>query len=117
MHVVFILVISAKRQCDDRNLGRQIVKPDADDLIRVESQGPDVEVFLVSLAADQLSQALQQLVSRRAKVHAQQTCGLQEATEMIAGSENKELLFVLIPVSANPAEHGGPIVQCVRQHT
>jgi hypothetical protein len=35
---------------------------------------------------------------------------------MITGSEKEELLFVLVPISAKAAEHGGSVVHSVRQH-
>src|ERR1043166_2187275 len=36
---------------------------------------------------------------------------------MITGSENKELLFVLIPVSANTAKYCGSVIHRVGQYT
>ena len=89
MHVLFILVVRAERHDHDRDFGRQIVKANADHLVRVERQRADVEVFLMSFGPDQLHQTLQQIVAGTLQVHAQELRGLQETAEVVVGSENE----------------------------
>jgi hypothetical protein len=35
---------------------------------------------------------------------------------VITGSEDEELLLILVPIGAEAAKHGGSVIQSVREH-
>jgi len=47
---------------------------------------------------------------------AKQLRGLQEPAKVITGSEDEELLLILVPIGAEAAKHGGSVIQSVREH-
>src|SRR5439155_24247505 len=116
VHILFVLVVGAEWHDHNRNFRCEVVKANANDFVRIESQRANVEIFLVSLGANQLDQPLQQIVAACLQLHAKQLRGLQEAAKVITGSENEKLLLILVPVSAEPAKYGGSVIQSVCEH-
>src|SRR5213078_3925944 len=97
VHILFVLVVGAEWHDHNRNFRCKVVKANADDFVRIECQRANVEILLVSVGAKQLR-------------------GLKEPAKVITGSENEELLLILVPVSAEAAKYGGSVIQSVCEH-
>ena len=116
MHILFVLVVGAEWHDHNRNFRCKVVKANADDFVRIECQRANVEIFLVSFGANQLDQPLQQIVAVCLRFHTKQLRGLKEPAKVITGSENEELLLILVPVSAEAPKYGGSVIQSVCEH-
>src|SRR3989442_3687942 len=107
VHILFVLVVGAEWHDHNRNYRWKAVKANADDFVRIECKRANVEIFLVSFGANQLDQPLQQIVAVCLRFHTKQLRGLKEPAKVITGSENEELLLILVPVSAEAPKYGG----------
>src|SRR5262249_57574228 len=108
--MIFVLVVGAEWHDHNRNFGCEVVKANANDFVRIESQRANVEIFLVSLGANQLDQPLQQIVAACLQLHAKQLRGLKEPAKVVTRSENEELLLILVPISPEAAKYGSSLI-------
>jgi hypothetical protein len=90
------------------------VEPDADRLVRIEGEGPDVAVLAVELRAQQRNQRLGQQRGREGQHHVEQLRRLHESPEMIVRPEDEELGLLGVPVAADAAEDARAVVERVR---
>src|SRR5262249_4791536 len=97
-----------------RHLRGQVVQAHADDLVAVEREWPGVRVLAQTLGADQFQEVLDQLFGGPGQLHAEQARRLEEAAEVVEGTEDEELLLLGVPVGPQPGEHSGAVVQPVR---
>jgi hypothetical protein len=88
----------------------QIVKPDTDDLVSVESERTNVEVLFETFRANKLEKPLHHFVGGMRQLHAQEPGRLQKTPEMVLRPEDEKLLLVIIPIRPDTAEYRGSIV-------
>ena len=115
VQALVVLDVAPVGHRDDRDLRREVVQPDADRLVGVVRQRPDVAVLAVQLGAEQIDDGLGQGFRRLGQRHVEQAPGFEKALKMLLRPEDEELRLAGIPVAAQPRERGGAVVQGVRQ--
>src|SRR6185295_4160154 len=117
MHAIFLVgAVPAERYRDNGHLGMHVMQPHADDLVVKEGEWSNVAVFPVTFLAHQFGEGSGEILRGVRKVHAHQPRGLQEPLEMVHGSKDEKLLFVVIPVGPKPSKYGGSIIQRVCEY-
>jgi hypothetical protein len=112
---LFVLEVAPEGKRDDRDLGSQVVKPNAARFVAVKGERPDVAVLAIELRAQELDQRGGETLLRECELHAEQARGFEKAAEVVARPENEELLLLGVPVPAEPGETGRAVVQRMSQ--
>lgn len=111
----FVGHIAAKGSGEDRHFVDHVVQQDADLVISLVGQRPDIHIAALCLAATAYHRVGQLLLA--GQLHQQQVGGADEAFDVVIQPEDIELLGLLVPVGADAAEAGRAVVQRVGHHT
>ena len=107
------LDIVAERNRVDEERAVQVVQPDADLLARRVEQRPDVDVRLELIAAQKVQGEVDELFGRVGQRHSHHVGRSLHPVVMRCGLEQVQLVFLLVPVGADPFENRGPVVKRV----
>src|SRR5262249_16608438 len=94
----------------------EVVNPHTDYLIGVERQGPDITIHTMILSLQQVYERPRKVIMRIWQLHVEELSRLQETFEMIRRPENKKLILLVVPITAQTTEHRRPIIQGVGQN-
>ena len=115
MSSAVVLDVLAERDRHDRDRSAHSLEPErADPLLGGEGQRPDVAVPLEAFPAEQLAQVPDEVLHRVGQLEREEARGFEEPLEVIVGTEDEELLFLLVPETAQPSEATRAVLEGVR---